>query len=360
MKESGPNNSHHTLLRRLLRFCHCSDLSSALAQGHISGGHLHLPHFHFHQNKRDQEQPKIHLFSRHKPERQALPLPDDVILQICSYFAFNTIVALRLVNKQFFNVINNHLPDIIANEIRAIDSHIANTAVIDIPLLLISQALSGYAAICPCPESPPVEVVRWVKKAERRVVPIAKIVGIIRSSNFPFEYNRFPKPLVTNWGRHVAYYWKFVEQEFGQATPFTADDSRFFQINNRDAANGLFPKRSFVDLSSLSDRKVLSLGVSILQLYGATYLSVPVNHMDLFEAAFVLGPEYVVQWVDCVNIFLPKTKKALQKQQLVINRTQMALKQLGIAVGGPSLEHQLRSELEKRHLMDIGEEVILD
>ncbi|KAK9351903.1 hypothetical protein V1523DRAFT_415475 [Lipomyces doorenjongii] len=359
MKDSVPENSHHTVLGRLLRFCHCSDQLSALAHGHISGGHLHLPHFHHH-NKWDKEQRKIHLFSRHKPERQGLPLPDDVILQICSYFAFNTIVSLRLVNNQFFNVINNHLPDLIENEIRAIDRHIANTAVIDMSLLLISQALSGYAAVCPCPKSPPVEVVHWVKKAERRVIPIAKIVGIIRSSNFPFEYNRFPKPLVTHWGRHVAYYWEFVEQQFGKATPFTVDDSRLFEINKSDAAKGLVPKRSYVDFSSLSDRKVLSLGVSILQLYGATYLSVPVDHMDLFEAAFVLGPEYVAQWVDCVNIFLPKTKKTLQNQQLVISRTQMALKQLGLVAGGPSLEQQLRYELERRHLMNIGEEVILD
>ncbi|KAK9372578.1 uncharacterized protein V1513DRAFT_451831 [Lipomyces chichibuensis] len=359
MKDSVPDNSHHTLLRRLLRFGHCSDQLSALAHGRLSGLHLHLPHFHLHQNKWDEGPRKIRLFSRHKPERQGLPLPDDVILEICSYFAFNTVVTLRVVNKQFLNVINDHLPDIIENEIRAIDRHIANTAVIEMPLLLISQALIGYAAVCPCPESPPVEVVHWVKKAERRVVPIARIIGIIRSSSFPFEYNRFPKPLITHWGRHVAYYWKFVEQEFGQATPFTADYSRFFEIHS-DAANGPVPNRNNVDFSSLSDRKVLSLGVSVLQLYGATYLSVPIDQMELFEAAFVLGPEYVAQWVDCVNIFLPKTKKTLQKRLLVINKTQMALKQLGIAVGRPSLEHQLRCELEKRHLMDIGEEVILD
>ncbi|KAK9448486.1 uncharacterized protein V1518DRAFT_419105 [Limtongia smithiae] len=231
-----------------------------------------------------------------------------------------------------------------------------------------------------------VKLIHWTRMAERRVPPLAEFVavvvgsdvssGIVDYSSAALNYftpdadnqgncaiaNRFPKPMVRSWGACAALYWRFVEIAYGRAIPLTAPDAWFpdvarlvarynqstsdddnTKIDARTAMQSYTqhrhphgrrrprPHYPVVSMEPLSNAQVLRVGVAVLRAHVALRASMSLERSELFDAAFMLGPEYVAAWATHMNMFVSRVSaEEVAMQERVLERTLGALVKIGV------------------------------
>ncbi|KAK9477598.1 hypothetical protein V1514DRAFT_333351 [Lipomyces japonicus] len=288
-------------------------------------------------------------------KKNKVDLPDAAVYQICTYFSFNTVLSLRLVNKQFDRVIRENLYKLVQLGLICLTADMQRASRMDPTLMLVSSAALGYAAWYPCPIRPPHEVIRWILQMQIRSISIAVLMKIEQGVTFQAERTDVPRPVVCNWGKLIAFYWKFVENNYGKPLTFKAEMTKFDYNRNFKFKNA----RNLLDFANISDKHIIALSTVVMQLYVALNPVIAADKIKLFDMTFALGPEYIVQWADVMNIFLPRTTQRMEKKEEVVKKTQAALQRLNIDYAGPSFQDLLRKEMESRNIHDIGEETLL-
>ncbi|KAK9465141.1 hypothetical protein V1512DRAFT_266775 [Lipomyces arxii] len=361
------SHEQHCLFRKGCVLAYSDEISTGPFNVNITSGqditkHQLFEHEHKKQGKHGHHR-HLSFNLLHKRKKTTVPLPDSILVTIFQYFAINTVLDLRLVNKQFERIIDTNIYDMVQTDLAQVEQlskyWSSRSPLTERNVLAIVSSLSGYVKTYPCPTSPYTEVLRWIRKGEERLEPTAILVSFLQLLDVHTEDVRVPRPLVLNWGRIVTFYWKFVETEFGSAIPFYSQESRFLKVSVESKPE-IEGEVKAVDFSGLNTKDLLSLGVFALNVYAATSRTIPVHMLGLYEAAFALGPEYIAQWVQTMNIFVPKTTDIEDMRTIVVHRTRVALFELNISESGPSILKQLTDELERRDLMGVGEEVSLD
>ncbi|KAK9456824.1 hypothetical protein V1511DRAFT_495408 [Dipodascopsis uninucleata] len=161
-----------------------------------------------------------------------------------------------------------------------------------------------------------------------------------------------PHPSIKNLGAVIMYYWKFLEAIFGPIP--SVEKIHPSTSSERDRVSGI------IDFRNFSDKEILTFGYDVLTLYTCIEYEILTDKIDLFRAAFFLGPEYVLAWSNQMRIFTPRTPENLQVQETLISRTEVVLDSIIYDWRNvDSLIDQVQDELDKRSLLDVGEEVTI-